>query len=58
LIPTDAETLTSLDCAPEAAKPHAMKSLVEPAGVTASTVMPTPVRIALAPTVARLSTWA
>ena len=58
LIPTDAETLTSLDCAPEAAKPHAMKSFVEPIGVTASTVTPTPVRLAFVPTVARLSTWA
>jgi hypothetical protein len=58
LIPTEAETLTSLDCAPEAAKPHATKSFVAPAVVTASTVIPTPVTIAFAPTVARLSTCA
>ena len=58
LIPTEAETLTSLSCAPEAAKPQAMKSFVAPIAVTASTVTPTPVRLAPVPTVARLSTCA
>ena len=54
--PIEPATLTLPWVPPAADRPHATKSLRSSVAVTASTVMPWPVRFAEAPTVARLST--